>query len=248
MTDETMNSTSTNTRKLRGFFPNKINGITKVDDLTLLINNDHKLVRNRNKDGDYSFYIASKYKQYEFLSILLFDLYPQARDEQVKLKRSDNEIHHAVKCGSYHLVLHLVRHDPVFYLNVKDNNDNNALHLACFNQQYEIIILLLNNMDYTDPKQETINVKNKEGDTALHLFIKYCNKNGCNKFCLDYILLNKYINENIFNQKGYTALYCAINESRHGHYYNVKQLLDNEKVRLEIRIKETNETSLHVAC
>ena len=66
MTDEVMNSLSTNTRRLRGYFPNKIDGITKVSELTDIINKDHQLVRSPNKDGDYSFYISSKYKQYEF--------------------------------------------------------------------------------------------------------------------------------------------------------------------------------------
>ena len=232
-------------KKLRGHFHLKIDGITNVKHLSKLFDKDKTLVRTPDKNGDYPFYLASKYQKYQYLAILLFDLYPQVRTKQPRLEHCENEIHHAIKCDSYHLVLHLLQHNHVFYLNVKNSYNLNALQMACEYKRYELIQLILNYMVITKSNEETINNKDKAGNTSLHLFVKYGNNDNRNKFCLDYILQNKNINVNLFNTNGSTALYTSIqNES----YYNTKILLDNEKVRVNIRRPVTNDSILHVAC
>lgn len=177
--------------------------------------------------------------------MLLFDLYPHVKIRQPRLDRCENEIHHAVKCDSYHLVKHLLQHDPVFYLNVKDSYNQNALQMACLCKRYELIQLILDHMDYAELNEETINNNDKAGNTSLHIFIKYCNNDRRNKSCLDYILQNKNINVNLFDTNGSTALYTSIQNKS---YYNMKILLDNEKVRVDIRCPVTNDSILHVAC
>ena len=227
------------------YFADKIDGISTVDELMHIVDLTPEVFKSQNEDGDSSLYLASKYKQYELLAIRLFDLYRMANIEPDKCHRDYNEIHHAVICESYHFVIYLLRHDACHYLNVKDKNRNNALHLACLHGHYDIITLLLNFMDYTLPKQKTINDKNGDGDTALHVYCKY---DCCRKCCTEYILHNDYINVNLFDKEGYTALHCAIEASYGDNYDNVDILLKDERVRVDIKNRYTHETPLHTAC
>ena len=231
-------------KKLRGYFHKRIDGVTNVKHLSKLYDKDRTLVRIPDKNGDYPFYLASKYQEYQHLAILLFDQYPQVRHEQPRLGSCKNEIHLAVKCNSYHLVKHLLHHDPDYYLNVKDSFNLNALQIACLCKRYELIQLILDRIDDAKLKEDIINNKDKDGNTSLHNYVKHCNK-GRDKFCLEYILQNKNINVNVFNTNGSTALYTSIqNES----YYNMKILLDNEKVRVDICCPVSKESILHAAC
>lgn len=247
------------------WFTDTINGRTFEHEIKRNIENDKNLVRIPGRNGDYPFYIASKYKQYESVTIFMIAEYPTAMSQQESIgipsirecktvkamndiynnfEIRDNVIHRAVKCGSYYLVSYLLQnHGGSYLIKCEDMTDNTALHLACRYRQYDIILLLLEYMK--NENITTINDINSEGETALHIFCE----NKCNSpECLKQILNNPNLNVNIKRKNdGYTPLMCACKESDNGNYNNARELL---KIR-SLLINETNnegETALHVAC
>jgi ankyrin repeat protein len=154
----------------------KIDGKTPVDYFTFLFINDRTLFLNKDVDNNYPFYLASSYKQYEYLMLSLIKQFPNSLIDQNKYKKKDNVIHRAVICGSYSVVDYLITFDNKYYANVTDYKGDTALHVACANKQYDIIERLLLSDDII------VNKKNYDGQTPLHLYmINQCNNIHCLK-------------------------------------------------------------------
>ena len=234
------------------WFTETINGRTIEHEIKRNIQKDNSLVRNPGRNGDYPFYIASEYKQYEFVTIAMIAHYPEALglQECIALEAMrdtyeirDNAIHRAVKCGSYYLVSYLLQNHSSDLINARDMENNTALHLACRYRHYDIILLLLDFMK--NENITTINEQNEEGETALHIF---CEQKCNSPECLKRLLNNPNLNINIKrNNDGYTPLMCACQELDDDNYYNAREILKIRSLWVN-KISNGKETALHVAC
>lgn len=135
------------------------------------------MVELEDSDGNRPLHICAIKNEYDSASLLL--------DSSCQLSATNSHDQTAFMLAAYHnsfsimeLLLsddpHKTEHtansnlkiDIKIDLNQVDKNGNSALHLALLSQQENCVLFIL---DHLEPKSKLINLKNKKGDSPLHL-------------------------------------------------------------------------------
>ena len=170
----------------------------------------------------------------------------------VNCKRNDGctPIHVACQKGQNHVVKFLTStrvtlhsnigellgstaHEPCD-INIKDNNGNTPMHIACIEGNAQLYTLLLST------GQCKLNIKNVEGNTPLHIA---CAKN--HQHILELAISNSERDFNIQNENGNYLLHTAISNEL-DEVFNM--LLAAPTIHLNLNLRnELGDTVLHIA-
>ncbi|XP_065826100.1 uncharacterized protein [Oscarella lobularis] len=182
-------------------------------------------VNEQNDNGWTSLIMACQEGHLDTVQLLVF----KQCDINIRTKNGWTALHVASYHGQFAVTEYLIDH---FGVNVDEQNDNGwtSLMMACQKGHLNTVSLLVS-------KQSDINIKEKNGWTALH-FASFYGQTAVTEYLIEHCGVN--VNEQ--NDNGWTSLMMACQK---GHLDTV-QLLVSKQCDINIREKD-GWTALHVA-